>query len=517
MNIVRNFFRSKIVLGIVVVLIVSVGSFFIFFNKGPTYKFITVERGAIVESVSLTGNTIPAQTVSLSFGSSGTISSVYTDLGKQVSKGQVLAELNTNDLVAQLHQAQANVEIQQAKLKGLESGTRPEDVAASQAALDKAKQDLTNIYNGINDTSTDSYAKANDAVRTQLNQFFTNGDNDNPKLTYLTTADGDIQHKAETARLSTTAALNKWQDQLTSVGDSSTDLEALLQVEVTYLATVRELINNLSKTLESAPSLSATTLATYKANVSTSLNEVNTATKNLNTISQNIASQKLTISQLQAQLDLKQAGSLPTDIAAQEAQVAQAQASVGSVLAKLENSKIVAPLSGTITQFDAKIGQTASAGVPLVSMMSGEGYEVDAGVSEIDVGKIIVGNKVSMTLDAFPSETFSGTVFYIAPAETNTAGVVNYKTKISFDKTDLRLKSGLTTNIDIQTKYKDGVLILPQYAVLQNDQGTFVETLENKVIKQNSVTLGIQDQKGNVEIVSGVTEGEQVLNIGLKV
>ena len=42
---------------------------------------------------------------------------------------------------------------------------------------------------------------------------------------------------------------------------------------------------------------------------------------------------------------------------------------------------------------------------------------------------------------------------------------------------DARLKSGLTANIDIQTKQKDNVLILPQYAILQNDQGTFVETV----------------------------------------
>ena len=51
---------------------------------------------------------------------------------------------------------------------------------------------------------------------------------------------------------------------------------------------------------------------------------------------------------------------------------------------------------------------------------------------------------------------------------------------------------------------------------MQNDQGTFVETLVNKKIVQNPVVLGISDQKGNTEIISGVTEGEQVLNIGLK-
>lgn len=72
-------------------------------------------------------------------------------------------------------------------------------------------------------------------------------------------------------------------------------------------------------------------------------------------------------------------------------------------------------------------------------------------------------------------------------------------------------------SINIQTKHKEGVLILPQYAILQNDSGTFVETIDGKgKIKQNPITLGITDQRGNVEVTSGVKEGEQVLNIGLK-
>ncbi len=509
-------FSSKIAIGVIAVLVVGIGGYFIFFHSAPTYRFVTVQRGSITESVSLTGNTTPVQSVSLAFGSSGIISHTYSALGKQVYAGQVLTELNTNDLVAGLREAQANVAIQQAKLEGLQSGSRPEDIAASQAALDKAKQDLANMYTGIGDTSVDSYAKANDATRIQLSQFFSNSESQSPpQLTYVTT-DSQAQTDAQTQRFAASAILNNWQDQLTNIGQSNASLEALLQNEISYLATVRQLLNSVSKTLNSANALSASTLDTYKANVSAALNEVNTATKNLNTISQNIASQKLTVSQLQAQFELKRAGTLPSDIAAQQAQVEQAQASVESAAAKLQNARIVAPISGTITQFDAKVGQLASSNTPLISIMSDTGYEVDAGVSEIDVGKISVGNTVAMTLDAFPNETFAGSVFYIAPAETNTQGVISYQTKISFDKPESRLKSGLTANIDIQTKHKDNVLILPQYAILQNDQGTFVETLENNKIKNDPVTLGIQDQNGNVEVISGVTEGEQVINIGLK-
>jgi HlyD family secretion protein len=510
-----NFFKSKITIGIICLVVLIIAGYFLF-HRSVKYQFITVTSGAITQTVSVTGNTTPTQSVSLSFQSSGVISHIYSALGKQVSSGQILAELNTDNLSAGLHQAQANLAVEQAKLSGLQSGASSEDIAVSQAAVDKANQDLANMYGSIADTSTDSYTKANDAVRTQLNSFFSNAETQGPLLTY-TTANTEAQNSAQMERYLSSTALNEWQTALANL-DQSNDgsLETLLQNEIAYLATVSQLLNGVGSTLNYASSLNAATLATYKADVSVALNEVNLATTNLNTLSQSIASQKLTVSELQAQLDLKRAPPLPSDISAQQAQVAEAQASVESAQAQLANAQIVAPISGTVTQFDAKIGQLSVPSTPLVSIMSNSGYEVDAGVSETDIGKVSLGNKVAMTLDAFPNETFTGSVFYIAPSETNLNGVITYQIKISFDKVDSRLKSGLTANVDINTMQHANVLILPQYAILQNDQGTFVETLENNKIKQNPVVLGIADESGNVEVVSGVTLGEQVLNIGLK-
>jgi RND family efflux transporter MFP subunit len=510
----QKFFKSKITIGVGVALVLIVGIFFLFHHNAK-YQFVTVTRGSITESVSLTGNTTALQSVSLAFGGSGTIAHIYSSLGQSVSAGQILAEEDTSDLSAQLAQAQANVDAEQAKLAGLQAGSRPEDIAASQASLDKANQDLANMYGSIGDISTDSYAKGNDAVRTQLNLFFSGGDTQNPNLTY-STSDAQSKYMVEIDRLASGAALNKWSAEIANIDQSNSGLENLLQDEISYLTTIRQLLNDVGNTLNNSPVLNASTLATYKIDVSTGLNEVNLATANLNTVSQNIASQKLTVAQLAAELNLKKAGASASDLAAQEAVVAQAEASVKSVEAKLENARIVAPISGTVTQFDAKTGQLASPGVSLISVMGNGGYEVDAGVSETDIGKVVLGDKVSMTLDAFPNESFGGSVFYIAPAETNTNGVISYQIKISFDKMDPRFKSGLTANINIETKQKDNALILPQYAILQNDQGAFVETVSNNKIIQNPVTLGIEDQKGNVEVISGVIEGEQVLNIGLK-
>ena len=128
---------------------------------------------------------------------------------------------------------------------------------------------------------------------------------------------------------------------------------------------------------------------------------------------------------------------------------------------------------------------------------------------ETDIGQVSVGNPVNMTFDAFPGETFTGKVFYIDPAETDISGVVDYKVKVSFDTSDPRMKSGLTANLNIETQTDNNVLILPQYAVLQNDQGNFVEVLQNGAAVQVPVTLGIHDDQRNVEVASGTTKANK--------
>jgi len=485
-NIFRKFIRSKITIGILILVVLGVGGYFAFFRHTPTYQFVTVERGSITESVSITGNTTPAQSVSLTFGSSGIISHTYSSLGKKVYAGQVLAELNLNDLLASLHQAQANVEKEEAKLKALQSGSQPIDASSSFIAALR-----------------DSYLETENAVLKYADTLFSNGVSVNPNIS-IRTADETQENSIEKDRLIVGEKLKKWKDAMAELSSTSgtnaiNNAAQIAEDTLNFASSFFDDLGTITANLDTVNSgLTQTVIDTHRANINTAAQLVSSATT-------------------AEQTAYDSWSSAPQDIDAQIATVKAAEASVESVRAKIQNAEIVAPISGTITQFDAKIGQLASVSTPLVSIISDTGYEVDAGVSETDIGKILINNPVSMTLDAFPNEKFTGKVFYIAPAETNIQGVVSYQIKISFDKADPRLKSGLTANIDIQTKQKDGAFILPQYAILQNDEGTFVETLENGITKQNPVTLGIADQNGNVEILSGVTEGEQVLNIGLKV
>lgn len=297
---------------------------------------------------------------------------------------------------------------------------------------------------------------------------------------------------------------------------STSTLETALANATKHLAVIQNLLTAVSAAIVDEVNLSATTAASYKTDIADAVTEADDAANSISTISQTIASDETAVAQAQAQLNVTLAGSTPQAIAAQQAQVEQAQANEQSVQVQINEASLVSPISGVVTVQNAKVGEIATPGEVMTSIISSNNLEVDADVPETDIGKVAIGNPVSMTFDAFPNETFTGKVFYIDPAQTLIGGVVDYLIKVSFNAPNAAIKSGLTANLDIETQTDQNALILPQYAIIQNASGSFVDVLQNGKETQVPVTLGIQDQNGNVEVASGVTQGEQVINIGLK-
>jgi len=510
---------SKSKLGIAIIVMVVIGGIWAFAANShkTTYQFVTVKRGSITETVSVTGNITTTRSADLAFENGGTVAAVYKQQGDHVNAGDVMAKLDTQDLQAELAQAQANVDAENATLKNLQAGPTSQSIAVSQTALAAAEQSLTNSYASVPNTVTSAYASANDAVRNQLAAFFTNAETNNPQLTFPL-SDSQILNNITSERATASIDLNTWQaeNQGITVATPSSTLDDSLQKTLAHLTVAKTLLTTALNAVVNATNIAASTAATYKTDVTNGLNEVNTSIGNVNTLSQAVASEKASVAQAEAALNLTLAGSTQEAIDAQAAQVEQAQANVQAIQVKINKASLISPMSGVITLQNAKPGQIASPGAPVVSLIADNSLEVDADVPEIDIGKVSVGDAVSMTFDAFPGETFTGKVFYIDPGETIVSGVVDYLVKVSFDKSDPRVKSGLTANLDITTQTDSNVLILPQYAVIQNTSGSFVKTLTNGAVTQNPVTLGISDQNGNIEIASGTTEGEQVINIGLK-
>lgn len=482
-------------------------------NSGPSYNTATAKRGTVTQEVSVTGNVKAAQSADLAFQNSGVMAHIYVAVGDRIAAGQQLASLVNDDIQAQLLQAKAGQENAQATLDELRKGAQPEDIAVSQADLDKSKQDLNNYYSGALNILNDSYTKASDAVKNQTSAMFSNPESDNPTLTF-TANDSQAQINVQFQRTLSRDALVAWKNELDSLNAKPTQAltdTALVNADK-HIATVSSFLNLMNSILQNTGGTSATTINSYKTSVNTGLVEVNLAATNIGNQEQLIASQKITVEKNQSALALKIAGATVEQIAAQQAAVNQAQANVANYQAQLEKTILRSPLNGIVTKQNGTVGEITPANTPVISVISNARFQIEAYIPEADIAKITTGDTATVTLDAFGSGViFHAKVIMIDIGETMTQGIATYKTTFEFvDATDA-VKPGMTANLDILAAQKDNAIYVPQRAITTNG-GKTVEILQSgKTVKKTAVEAGLRGSDGNVEIISGVNEGDLVI------
>jgi HlyD family secretion protein len=509
----KSFFkRPLVIVGFIIVIVIIVA---ILSSGGSktAYQSATVARGNVVQEVSVTGTVKPVAEVELSFERSGRITQVLASVGETVSAGSVLVELDRTELVAQLAQADAQVETQQAKLDELRSGTRPEEIEVKRSELRTALQGLANDYAAVQDIVNDAYAKADDAVRSKTDAIFSDDETTSPQLTFQTT-DSSGENAARYGRLLSRNELEAWRTELASidVDSSPADLEAALVTAKRHLAVIRGFLLDTLDVVVGATGVLSTTIDTYKSNLYTARTNVITALTAVSDHEQAIAAQKIVVQRVQNELDLKLAGATADQLAAQEAQVKQASANSQSIRAQLAKTRLLSPFDGVVTKLDAKVGEIAGAGVSVVTVMSNKAFQIEANIPEADIAKVSVGDVARVTLDAYGSNVeFSASVVRIDPAETVIEGVSTYKTTLEFSKDDARIKSGMTANIDIVTDSRENVLTVPQWALQGTGDARAVQVKRGDRVSTATVVVGLKGSDGTVEVVSGLTEGETVV------
>ncbi len=161
----------------------------------------------------------------------------------------------------------------------------------------------------------------------------------------------------------------------------------------------------------------------------------------------------------QAQADLHQA----------EAAVAIKDAAVQKVRVDVERCTIVAPIDGVVISRSVDVGQTvaASLSAPTLFVIANDlsKMQINAAVSEADIGGVEIGQDVDFTVDAFPSRKFHGRVVQVRNAPVTVQNVVTYDTIIEVDNADLKLKPGMTANVSIVVARRAGVLTVPNAAL----------------------------------------------------
>ena len=156
------------------------------------------------------------------------------------------------------------------------------------------------------------------------------------------------------------------------------------------------------------------------------------------------------------------------NLKAAQAQLSQTDASLAQAKVNLSYTVIKSPVDGIVLGRNVDVGQTVSAGLQAPTLFviarSLDTLELAASVSESDVGRVVAGQAVSFTVDAYPQGTFTGTVRQVRLQPTVVQNVVSYTTIIDVPNPGGRLKPGMTATLSIEVERADDVLRVPAAA-----------------------------------------------------
>jgi multidrug efflux pump subunit AcrA (membrane-fusion protein) len=543
-----------------------------FGGGAPQYELEDAARGDIVETVSVTGSVKPQQKIELQAEVSGRVTRLPFAEGAVVKPGDVLLQLDSRDILARIASQRAAVDAAAVRLRELQAGATPQELAVTEAAVAsarakveasivaqrdareafitselnletaKAKADLTAVgaRQDLASSYADAAADASDAVfRLTAPLFVTD------EALSFTANSFEAESAAKRGRVAAKAA----QQRIAAAAVGLTGLSSSAQLLAPYgavradLEVIKTYVEACSALLNFTIGLSSSTLAQYRLDADTALTAINGASSqltsaatslslaehsseflaaqsshvsaqtNLNVASNNVIAAQSALAQAEAELSLKQAGTRKETVDGQRAQLAGAQGTLSSLYAELAKRSLLAPVAGTVTLVDVRLGETVQPGRAAVAMNATGAFAIEVNISEVDVGKVQVGDKAAITLDAFPGEApLTGHVATVNPSEKVVDGIIFYKTTVVFDGEDARLKSGMTANLDIETGRATGVVRVPLRAVKERDGKRFVEVLvaPDAQPQEREVVLGLEETE-YAEAKSGLAEGEAVV------
>lgn len=183
-----------------------------------------------------------------------------------------------------------------------------------------------------------------------------------------------------------------------------------------------------------------------------------------------------------------------------------------STAVSLLPEKIVSDCSGRVISA-ANSGQAVQSGYSVATVAQTEELAVSAAVSELDIAKVALGQRVLFSLAAYPDETFPGTVSDISQAARSQYNGAVLETVVDVtiapDVPDERLKSGLSAEVEIQLSEPRSICVLPYSAIAQDDAGEYVYVYENGRAVRRGIATGAEFADG-AEIKSGVSTGDVV-------
>jgi RND family efflux transporter MFP subunit len=194
------------------------------------------------------------------------------------------------------------------------------------------------------------------------------------------------------------------------------------------------------------------------------------------------------------------------------AQIAQVEASLEPLHTNLRDTRITAPISGTIDGLNVNVGEMISPGMPVATINRLDPIEVHAQLTEKDVGRVDVGQMVEVAVTAVFSEPLLGRVVMISPIAD--ARTKTYLMKVSLANNAGRLRVGMTATVELILFAERNTVVIPAEAVLTQRGEEVVFVLdEEEMPRLRPVTVGLRGDR-TISILDGLSPGELVVVSG---
>ncbi len=548
----------------IVILIGAGASAQVFFKKEkPKFSVAEAQINDITEKVSVTGSLVPLQRIDLEPKTQQEVKQILAKVSDKIQQGMLLIQLDQRDALIQVDQSNANLDsVQQnidllgVKLQNAEKNlinveqTATDNVAQIEASVEEAKTSLETKQQSLNDVEEVEqnkleqaredilaalegiFLRANEAywaveslqrtyfyqndqesfrVRNAENQIKQSRDNIDAVLqTAQETEDGDDIDKALSETESSLSKLYQSLSTIREICGQASYYYIIASADKTILDTEKSDVNtailsliSVKQAIESQEISGQKNINTAQAVLDSTRAQLNSANSNLNYAKTQREQQ---ISQAQSQIEqLKQEAQL------EKSKLVTAQVGLAQAQKTLEDTRIIAPMAGTITKVNIEQGETAKPGTVVISMIPEDKYKIEADVSEVNIGKIKKEGLAEVEFDAFPDEIYQGQVSKISPAEIVKEGVIYYRIEVLLNQYPIKLKPGFTANLDIIVGQEKNAVTVPYVAVKEDEQGKYVQIVEDDAIKeQRRVETGLETDT-SIEITKGLESGEKVV------
>jgi RND family efflux transporter MFP subunit len=506
----RTLLNSRVLAMIGVLVLISALVLGRSFFNGETEVTETAPRSVTLASVAELSDESSARTIVgtvraesealLETQRGGQVTRVLVQEGAFVRAGTLLAEVENRIERAAVAQATAGRDAQRAALARVERGTRDEQVRQLETGLAAARREDQEARVAAQNALAQSYTLAEDAIRNKVDTLFDNPRNANARL-FVITGQYSERQQLQRERYELEQLLQGWENERGETAPGN--LEQRIRELEQRFERIRTFLDALARLVSAQTPDSFTPAAEIEAQKGALLaarSNVNSGLSALSAARSRLSQARSGIEQAQAGLDQGIAGALPEEIDQARAAVAQASASVEAAVAQLEQTRVRAPISGTLASFTLSRGDIATPGMRIGSITSDGRPFIEAFIAEQDRTVFAEGDEVSIEGGG------TGVIASIAPG----LDQVTRRVRVQIDVTESprELTSGATVRITLQATRSDAsdtdTFTIPINAVKFGAGERFVYRVDDdERLVEVPVTLGAVSGS-RVEITDGI-------------